>query len=358
VPDPEDSKALTKEQAQARVDLIRAFQRELQHLEADGVLRLADAERGRLASYHDTLLDRLARQFDVDRSDVQKQMSLGMRIASFLGALAFSVACFLFFYRFWGALSVPAQVGILVAAPIAATFGVEIAARREKTLYVASILVLVAFACFVLNLSVLGAIFNIAPSPHVLLLWGVFAITLAYAYGLQLPLLIGIAMIGSYLAAMMATAAGIDWTAFAARPEGVALAGLLALGIATLEDRRGRTAFARVYRLAGWVAVLFPLLLLAQNAAFSYLPLPVTAVRRLYDVVAVLGGAMALWTGIRRRGLGVVNVATLFLAVFLFLKLFDWWWDWMPRYLFFFLLGLLALTALVVLQRLRRRFGM
>jgi len=49
----------------------------------------------------------------------------------------------------------------------------------------------------------------------------------------------------------------------------------------------------------------------------------------------------------------VVQVATGFLVIFVFAKCFDWWWDWMPRYLFFLLLGGLAVAVLLVLGRLR-----
>jgi len=33
----------------------------------------------------------------------------------------------------------------------------------------------------------------------------------------------------------------------------------------------------------------------------------------------------------------------------------DWFWDWMPRYLYFLMLGVAALAVLLVLRRLRLR---
>jgi uncharacterized membrane protein len=59
--------------------------------------------------------------------------------------------------------------------------------------------------------------------------------------------------------------------------------------------------------------------------------------------------------GIRAGWRELVRVATGFLVVFLYAKCFDWWWDWMPRYLFFLLLGALAVAVLVVLGRYRSR---
>ena len=42
-----------------------------------------------------------------------------MRIASTLGGLAFCVAVWLFFMRYWGLLATGVQVGILVVLPLA-----------------------------------------------------------------------------------------------------------------------------------------------------------------------------------------------------------------------------------------------
>src|SRR5262245_12281504 len=151
---------MSQAEAQKRADRIRAFGEELRVLEAEGVLALPDEQKQRVARHHDETLRRLAQAFDIDTTDAQKQMSWGMRIASFLGALALCASVFLFFYRFWGLLGTAAQVALVVAAPFVAVLATEFAARREKTLYVAGIVGLVAFGCFVLNLVVLGTVFN------------------------------------------------------------------------------------------------------------------------------------------------------------------------------------------------------
>jgi hypothetical protein len=46
-----------------------------------------------------------------------------------------------------------------------------------------------------------------------------------------------------------------------------------------------------------------------------------------------------------------------FFLIFLYTKFFDWWWNWMPKYLFFFVLGLTAVLFLVTLRRLRAHGG-
>src|SRR5437870_9560020 len=174
---------MSQADAQKRADRIRAFREELRTLEAEGVLALPDGQKQSLARHHDETLRRLSQAFDIDTTDAQKQMSWGMRIASFLGALALCAAVFLFFRRFWGLLSTPAQVAVLLAAPILGLLGTHLAARRDRTLYFASILGLVAFGCFVLDLMMLGDIFNITPSPKAFLPWAAFGFLLAYTYG-------------------------------------------------------------------------------------------------------------------------------------------------------------------------------
>jgi len=64
-------------------------------------------------------------------------------------------------------------------------------------------------------------------------------------------------------------------------------------------------------------------------------------------------GAAAVWAGIRAGWRESTQAAAGFLVIFAFAKCFDWWWAWMPRYLFFLLLGGLAVAVLVVLGRLR-----
>ena len=43
------------------------------------------------------------------------------------------------------------------------------------------------------------------------------------------------------------------------------------------------------------------------------------------------------------------------LLVFLFVRLHSWWWSWMPKYLFFLVLGIIAFGLLLVFRRIRSR---
>jgi len=348
--------ALTKARAQQRADQIEAFTHELGELEREGVIRLAQDDRARIGDYHARLLERLAGSFDVDRTERQRRMSIGMRIASLVGAVTLSAAVVLFFNRVWGLLATPAQLAVLAAAPLVLLGAVEMAARREKTLYVASILAVTATAAFILDVSVVGVIFNMRPSPVAFALWGAFALVVAYTYGLRLLLAGGIAMSMLFLCMIAARAAGIDLGASIVRPEPLLPAGALAFAASFLPANRRRPGFPETWRLVGSVAVLLPLSFLSTwSGVFSYLPWPERVTGSLYDVAGFVLGAAGIWFGIRAGWREVVHVATGFLVIFVVAKCFDWWWDWMPRYLFFLLLGGLAVAVLVILGRIRAR---
>jgi len=343
---------MQKEEAQRRADRIRAFREELAQVESDGVLALGVTERRALEEHHGALLAALARQFDVDTTGAEKQLSLGMRIVSFLGALALSAAVFFFFFRFWGYLGTPAQVAILLATPLLFTLTIELAARREQTLYFASLLALVAFTCFVLDLSVLGAVFNITPSPKAFLAWAGFALLLAYAYGLRLLLVAGMTCLMGYLAATVGTWSGCYWLSFGERPENFIAAGAL-LALTPLIPHRHHPHFAGIYRVYGLLAVFIAILILANWGQISYLPWQARNIEYLYQVAGFALAGGVIWLGLRHLWAGMTNLGCTFFVLYLYTKLFDWWWDWMPKYLFFLLLGLIAIGLLVFLKRLR-----
>src|ERR1035438_712029 len=182
----------SQRQAQQSADRIRLLREELATPELQQVLALTPDQRSRFDDWSRAQLTGLAQQFDVDTSASQKRVSWGMRIASTLGGIAICAAVVLFFMRYWGYLATPLQVAIVAAIPLFALAGAEFAARRERTLYFTGLLALVAFASFVMNLIVLGSIFNINSTERALLAWGAFALVMAYRYGLRLLLALGL----------------------------------------------------------------------------------------------------------------------------------------------------------------------
>lgn len=345
--------AADRRQAQQRVDRIRAFREQLDELAREGVLTLSDEQRDKLNAHLDGTLSDLAARFDVDVTDSQKQLSLGMRIVSALGGLALCLAVFFFFYRIWGALATPFQVAILILTPLVLLVVMDFAARRERTLYFTALVGLVAFAAFVTNLFVLGKIFNLAPSQHAFLAWSGFALALAYSYRLRILLVAGLVCLGVWVAGSVVAWAGGWWGDFGLRPETILLFGCLLLALAVRFHDRRRPEFAAVYRVVGLLTVFCSLLALGLSAGFSFLSLPRTVIEAGYQCLSFLAAAGAIWLGVRYELSGTLNIGAAFFTVYLVHKFVDWWWDWMPRYLFFLLVGAIALGLLWLFRRLR-----
>lgn len=349
-----DDETLTKRQAQERANRINAFRAELAQLEREGAVTLTPEQHQGLDEYVTSKLAELAGRFDVDTTESQKQLSWGMRIASTLGGFALCAAVFMFFYRFWGALSTPAQVAILAAGPVGAVLLTDFAARRERTLYFASLAAMVAFACFVLDLNMLGSIFNLMPSPHAFLAWGAFALILAYAYRLRLLLAAGLVCMGVWAAANFASLAGVYWTEFGSRAENAIAAGLLILAVPLVRARQQDPEFAWVYRIIGLLAVMLAVLTMAFEGTLSYLPFASKSVERFYQIVGLAASAAAIWLGVRHNIVVWVNTGATFFVIFLYIRLHVALWDLLPKYLFFLLIGLIAVGLLVAFQRIRK----
>jgi uncharacterized membrane protein len=65
--------------------------------------------------------------------------------------------------------------------------------------------------------------------------------------------------------------------------------------------------------------------------------------------------AGVLFHGLRMGRSGLVNLGAVAFVVFLYVRLHSWWWHWMPKYLFFLLIGLTAMALLLIFRRLRTR---
>ncbi len=339
--------------AQQRADAIRVFQSELTRLETDGVVRLEDAQRAAIRAHHQTLLSALAQSFDIDRDAQAKQLSLGMRIVSFLGAVALAASVFFLFYQFWGLFSTLVQVAVLVTAPLAAFLATLWIQRKDRSGYFAKLAAMVAFACFVLNLVMLGQIFNITPSDKALLPWAALALLLAYALDLRLLLVAGMLCLIAFLAARVGVWGGMYWIHFGERPENFFPAAIALFLLPRWIDHRRFAGFAQTYRVLAPLTLFLPMLVLAHWGWGSYLSLESLTVERLYQTLGFAGTALLIAYGVRKQWNEVVNTGVTLFVVFLYTKLFSWWWDEMPKYLFFLLLGLIALLLLFVFRRLR-----
>lgn len=340
--------------AQRRADEVRVFRQELARLEGEGVLHLDEPQRAAVALHHDALLAGFSHSFDIDRDTKSKQLSLGMRISSFVGALALAASVFFLFYQFWGYLSTPVQVIVLVAAALGTFLATAYVDQRDSTGYFTKLAALVTFACFVLNIVMLGQIFNITPSDKALLPWAALALLLAYSYDLRLLLAAGVLCLMAFIAARTGTWSGMYWVHFGERPENFFPAAIALFFVPRVLDHERFAGFAAIYRVFGMLSLFLPMLVLANWGSASYLKLDRQLIEGFYQSLGLFGTAALVWYGARSHWPDVVNTGVTLFVIFLYTKLFDWWWDAMPKYLFFLLMGLMAILLLLVFKRLRK----
>lgn len=343
----------SKTAAQQRADAIRVFQGELSRLESEGGLTLTPDQRQRLDAHHSALLAGFGRSFDIDRTAGDAQLSMGMRVASFLGAVALSASVFYLFQQFWGRLGTPVQVTILVGAAVFSLIATVAISRRDPSGYFTSLAATVTLACFVLDLSMLGKIFNVHPSPEAFLAWSALAFLLAYAFDLRVLLAAGIVCAGIYVTARGASLIGVAWPGFIQRPENLFLPAVLTFITPRFVSHADRPIFPSIYRGMGFTTAALVILVLANSGELSYWRADDAWVESTYQWIGFVGSAAMIWLAIRNGWDESLKLGVVAFVVFLFMKFVDWWWETMPRYLFFLVIGLTAVLIIMVLRRFR-----
>lgn len=306
-----------------------------------------------LQAHHGALLASFAQRFDVDRDQRARQLSRGMQIASFLGALALAASVFFLFRQFWGLFTPSVQTLLLLGAALG-TLAITVWIHgKDSSGYFTKLAALVAFTCFVLDLSLIGQIYNVSASDLPLVVWGAFGLLLAYALN-QRPLLVaGLGCLVAFLSARVGSWGGVYWLSFGLRPENFFPAAALMFCVPLLASQDRYTKFAQAYRITGLLTLFLPMLTLAHFGRMSYLPLDPDLVQGGYQVLGFVASAAMAWLGIRKGWSEVTATGMAFFVLFLYSKFFDWWWDVMPKYLFFGVLGLTALLMLLLLRRWR-----
>jgi hypothetical protein len=345
-----------RDDAQRRADRIRAFRAELEALETAGVLPLTAEQRAALTTYHDGLLTQLTTDYDVDRSEEAGQLSRGMQMASFFAAVALTAAIYSLVSRFWGRLDQPLQATLLASFPLIALVGVEFAARREQTLYIASLFALVAYGTFWLAAAVLSWTLNIPLTPVVLWAGALFGLSLSLAYGFRVILAAALFTVTVAVPASVFHASGRPWSELAMRPE---LQVLTAFGLTLLTPRLQQLhgSFAAATRLVGFGVGLAGLLVLSTAGQMSMLPMSARAAEGFYQAVMLTASLAVLIVAIRRHWRETVSLAAILLTLFLLTRFMDWFWEALPRYLFFLLLAMVAFGWLLVMRRIRARLA-
>ncbi|MEA3492732.1 MAG: DUF2157 domain-containing protein [Campylobacterota bacterium] len=342
----------SKADAQKRVDQIEYFQSELEVLEQENVITLNADQHSAISDYHHNLIGELSSAFDIDASNHERQLSLGMKITSFLGALGLAMSIFFLFYQFWGRFSTVTQLSILIITPLIGLGATMYLSGREKTGYFSKIFGLVTLAAFILNITMIGQIFNITPSENAFLIWAIFAFLLAYAIDARLLLGMAIILMASFLSAKTGTWSGCYWINFGERPENFFPAAAVLFLLSLLPHDRF-SGFGSIYRVFSMLLFFLPVLILSNWGLVSYIDFSKVSIENLYQIIGFLFSAAAIYIGIKKGWFEVVNTGTLFFTIFLYTKFYDWWWEWMPKYLFFFLIGLTAILMLFIFKRLR-----
>jgi hypothetical protein len=344
---------VTKDDAQRRADQIRAFRAEVAALSSEGVRVFADEHAERVAEHHDALLTSLATQFDVDRTDTGRRMSLAMRFASAFGAAALTAAVVSFCYRIWGSLSTPAQVALLTAAPLVALTAMVIAARRERTLYVASLCAIVAYGAFVLQTMALGDLFNMQSSYRVLAVWAAFGFAVSWPYRLGVPFAAAAISVISYVAAFGFSLFGGKWEDFFDWPETLIVPAALLYG----GFERTPPELRPWARGAALAVALLAVLFVAHSHPDTLLPWSRGTAGVFYQILALVVAIGVVALGVRKGRGETLVLGAIFAACFLIGRFVDWWWDWMPKYLFFLIIAATCIAWLWLLGRLRRRLA-
>lgn len=342
----------SKQTAQQRADQIRSFQAELEIIENEQILLLDAEQRIAVDSYHQKLLTNLSSSFDVDTNKQEKQLSLGMKIASFLAALGLAASIFFLFFQFWGGFSTTLQVVILIAIPFVLLSLTTYLNTLELTSYYVKIAALLSLTSFILNLAMLGQIFNITPSPNALFIWAAFAVFLAYATDTRLLLGVGIIAFATFLSAKFGAWNGLYWINFGERPENFLPAALMLFLVSFLPHTKF-SGFGSIYRVFAMILFFLPVLILSNWGVISYIEMEKESIEMLYQLLGFGFSALAIYIGIRKRLNEVTNTGNVFFVIFLYTKFFDWWWEVMPKYLFFLLIGLSAVLILMILKRFR-----
>lgn len=335
-----------------RAAQIQAFKAELMALAAEGIT-LDEGTLDRIRAHHSAL----------GGGESDERLSLGMRLASFVGAVALSCAVFFLFYRFWGGLTVTSQVALLVAGPLLLVGVTHALHRWERTGYFATLAALAAFAAFVLDLGALGTIFNLPPTPHAFLAWGLFGLILGWSYGLRLPHFAGLVALGLWITACPGWLRAEELPDLFGRGEALSVAGAFYLAAPWAYTKwQARTPAASMtpalpwpvdLRIVGMIGLFIGLFILSVEGRQSWLPFSHGTIEAVYQLIGFLvAGGVIAW-GVRDRHTELANGGMIFLTALCLLKATDWWWEWLPHWLFFLILAGFAIGVMVALKRVR-----
>jgi hypothetical protein len=147
---------------------------------------------------------------------------------------------------------------------------------------------------------------------------------------------------------------GMYWISFGERPENFFIPSFIIFMLPQLINHKRFVGFDVIYRVMALIILFIPILILSNWGEISYLNWSADVVEGIYQMIGFALSMAAIWLGVKRHWNAVTQTGNVFFILFVYTKFFDWWWDWMPKFVFFFLLGLSALLALMVFKRIRQ----
>ncbi|HOW64607.1 MAG TPA: hypothetical protein PK256_04910 [Verrucomicrobiota bacterium] len=336
-----------------RIDRIGLFREELAELERERALILAPEQRSHLDRHLDRLLSDFRKTYGVDSAEKARRASWGMKITALLGGSALIAAAVLFLHRIWGHLPMAIQVGMLTIIPLGVLATAALAFARQADRYYVGLLSLAAGAVFVIEINALGSVLNLGDSPGALLGWGLFGVLVAYAHGLRLLLGAGLGLLCIYTAALTMSLQGYNWSEFPMKSQMLIPGAVVLYVIPWWTRRKGNRDFDSVYRLCGAAIGLWALLMVSTLGDLCCGKIRPNVIAAVYQVLGIGLSAGVVCHGLQLSQRGLVNLGAGGFIIFLFVRLHAWWWQWMPKYLFFLMIALIAIGLLLVLRRLQ-----
>lgn len=333
----------TKPMNKKRHEQIQAFQLELEQLEKDGVLSLNNEQRQRLASYH-------AQHVSGEVSTTSQQLGLGMRLSALFASLALSAAIYFFLQTFWHHLGLSWQLLLAIATPLTLLVAAQISYSRSDDGYFSRLFAVLSWLCFTFNLALLADLFNLSPTATSLLLWAIYAALLALLYQSKLLCSLAVLCFIAYFSYQLTPNTTVfHFTDFDPALEYTLIPSVILLGLA-----RFTPFFAATIRGSSLSVIFLCCLILAWIPSSSLLSFSNNTIENLYHILGLALSALFIAIGIRWTWQESYKIGTFFFIIFLYSKVLSWWTEeWLPSYLFFLLIGLIAVLCLLVFKRLQ-----
>jgi uncharacterized membrane protein len=354
------------------------------------------------------------------RPDFQvRSMGRGVTLLVNFGAVVLALGLVIFFASNWAEIGRAMRIVCLLALTGGFQAGGYLLARPARFAFPKLGVALVALGCLLFGASIylIASLYSLhGPPTQSVAIFCLASFALAYLVRSRLILALALILLHTWFGMQVGYAWGAYWLCFW-KPVHYLGLGILLLVAGAWQARRGAAEFRNTYLLVGLLTVYISLLILSQRdaqdwrepflwltepAILTLLVLPyllallgVAAIYRwpagralhLYSPPVVLSASifavlvltsgvaftgsesrywwMALLTllaiagvylGIAWRSPVILNTSLTFLVIDIYTRYFEWFWDAMPKSLFFIFGGAAFIVGGIYLERVRRRF--